>query len=181
MHLHPPNRLVDLMIAKAKENPIPSIFGPDGSLYMERYTLYRKPQVWARIHVTYRSDLDPHLHDHPWRNVSWILKNGYLEQMPDRSVYRYKGDIIYRGLKSRHRLDLLIDDRGAIQPCTSLFITGEWKQVWGFFLENNVKVPWKQYIHQRDHPNKHGFNNIVLLKHIEGSSDFTDFDEKPIT
>lgn len=38
----------------------------------------------ARVHNVKRSDHDRALHDHPWFNISWLLKGGYWEIKPGR-------------------------------------------------------------------------------------------------
>lgn len=148
MNIYPPRWLVNWLVKRAERRPLDFIYDDDGSLYMKRYTLFQFPWVWARIHVTHRSDADPHLHDHPWRNVSWILDGSYGEELPDHSPWsvrlkvRHHGDIIFRGLKFRHRLDIYR------APCISLFITGKYKQSWGFFVDDK-KIPWRDYLAQR--------------------------------
>lgn len=145
MNIPPPKFLVKWLVTRAKRSPIESILGSDGSLYMERYTLFKRDYLWVRLHITHRSDEGAHLHDHPWRNLSWILDAGYVEEMEHETICRIPGDIIYRGLDARHRLDLYAYDDELTIPCTSLFITGKWQQVWGFY-KNGVKIPWREYL-----------------------------------
>lgn len=156
LRIPPPRWLINWAISQADHNPIPDITHDDGSLYMERGTIFRCEWMWIRVHITYRSDKDPHRHDHPWRNISWILVNGYIEDMPTGRVKRIPGEIIFRGLKSQHRLDLYTVMRSdgkpseifGMAPCVSLFITGRWLQTWGFFVDG-VKVPWREYLKNR--------------------------------
>lgn len=148
MNIQPPKFLVKWLINRAMRTPIESILGSDGSLYMERYTLFKRDWLWIRLHITRRGDEGEHLHDHPWRNVSWILEGGYLEETGHKVFRRVKGDLIFRSLKMRHRLDLYTGG-GFLLPCISLFITGRWQQVWGFY-KNGVKIPWREYLAQHN-------------------------------
>lgn len=133
----------------------------DGSLYMARGWLVQ-PHWWtlgwsARVHRTERSDSDRHLHDHPWLNISVILRGWYYEEVPFwgdearlasmtpgremvRSLRRSTGDVVSRLAEARHRL--VIPDGG---QCYSLFIMGPWRQVWGFYPPEG-KVNWREYL-----------------------------------
>lgn len=146
MNITPPRWLVKLLLHLGDRHPLPSLYGADGSLYMIRNTVFRTKYIWARMHITYRGDQDPERHDHPWLwCMSWILENGYMEDQPDGVHIRRKGDIVFRGQHAQHRLDLLFDQK----PCLSLFITGPWRQMWGFFLEDGTKVPWKVFLSRK--------------------------------
>lgn len=72
--------LVDLIIRRAMRTPYSHLTG-----YMNRYWL-RPPapgRRWPiRIHQTLRSDHERALHDHPWNNISIVLRGGYWEVTP---------------------------------------------------------------------------------------------------
>jgi len=152
MHIYPPKRLVDWLVARAKRDPLPSIYHPKDGLYMERFNLKHWRYLWLRLHITWRSDADKHRHDHPWWSISWILDNGYFEQYEDHTELRWRGDIVFRRATTSHRLDLTYDETlrdGTLLPCVSLFITGPKVQSWSFIVDG-AKVPWRQYIAERD-------------------------------
>lgn len=161
------NCLIGLLQAgKLAPHRYGDIQSADGSLYMARGWLV-KPHWWtlgwsARVHHTVRSDADRHLHDHPWPNISVILKGVYIEHMPawpndsnvvggfgfgltDREVtygmLRRPGDVVKRSAIARHRLEVPFVDAG----CYSLFIMGPWEQVWGFYTKMG-KVEWRTYL-----------------------------------
>jgi hypothetical protein len=118
----------------------------DGKRYVDRW--YLIPQnPWFNIYL-HRISADDNqvLHDHPWNNLSIILKGGYYETRPvprDRTTdifYSDKetkwfgpGSLIFRKSTFAHRLALkdlpaggsTADDTPVRkQPCWSLFITG---------------------------------------------------------
>ncbi|MGH8701541.1 MAG: hypothetical protein ACREVR_10275, partial [Burkholderiales bacterium] len=105
------------------------------------------PWFGMRLHNTMRPDRDRHLHDHPWWNVSLILKGGYVEKLPvsqksarwhmhtsdgvmvedARFARRDVGAIVVRRATDRHSLVAL-----SCVPCWSLFIVGRKRRGWGF-------------------------------------------------
>lgn len=160
MRITPPRWLINWLLSHAKHDPrTPPIYKGD-SLYMERLVIIPYDTWWtlriaARIHITHRSDADPHMHDHPWWNISWLLENDYNEEMPlvpesnhnpvnHKFTHRPVGSIVFRRATDRHRLHL------GSGPVMSLFITGPWSQKWGFYTENG-KVYYKDYLGIHDH------------------------------
>lgn len=139
------------LIARAKLTPYFDLPG-----YMNRWWLYQEVRflghTWSvRIHETLRSDLDRHLHDHPYDNASIVLANHYIEVTPmDRRKdpggfqgrivnVRTVGDVIVRAGADSHQLIL----NG---PALSLFIClKEHKRKWGFYTEGGW-VYWKRYV-----------------------------------
>lgn len=160
----PPNWLVKWLLWKADDPgnfKISPIYGPDGSLYMERKPLTRFR--WLRLHITYRSDIDIHLHDHPWWNISWVIRNGYIERVPDsqdqhptfdqagmaHDELRKPGAVVFRRATDRHRLLLKLDTTAMAEMASvSVFVTGPWRRKWGFYTESGW-VYWKDYLHER--------------------------------
>jgi hypothetical protein len=167
MNIKCPEWLVRWLLARALRSPFQHIYGPDGSLYMERYTLlsyHNWTGIGARIHVTHRSDMDDEMHDHPWLwNISWLLDGGgYYEEVPapntsqvphqhnvGSTIYirRRVGDIVLRRLNEWHRLELPFSQTSPDTKIVSvsLFITGPYRQSWGFLARNGVKIPWREY------------------------------------
>ena len=94
-----------------------------------------------RVHKTLRSDNDRAHHDHPWWNISLVLKSGYWEVMADgRHIWRGPGSIVFRRATDRHRLII-----PAGSPCWSLFIMGPWQRDWGFWPEWGWTY-WRDYL-----------------------------------
>lgn len=104
------------------------------------------------LHKVLRSDDDRALHDHPWWNVSIILKGGYYEHKiyPNGSygvAWRKPGQIIVRKPKQAHRLQLENEWSwlgGGLVPCWSLFITGPRVREWGFLCAKGW-THWRKF------------------------------------
>ncbi len=164
------------IVYRAKRLIVRSLLTPYDHLdgYMERYWIVpnrrpsvgtgcgpvkftKRPLAWIlqkfdiaiRAHRILKSDLDRAYHDHPWHFLSIIVEGGYTEVTPiidasglyigdKRTEYR-TGDILFRKDKQLHRLELAA-------PVWTLFITGPWRQHWGFFpnIETH-KVYWRDY------------------------------------
>jgi len=90
------------------------------------------------LHCVNRSDDDRALHDHPWINISIILRGQYREVYADRAVIRKPGDIVFRWGSTAHRLEVVEG------PVWSLFFTGPKYREWGFRCHNGWKH-WKEF------------------------------------
>lgn len=140
-------RYCGALIARAKRTPYFHLPG-----YMDRYWLFRNfLGMSARVHVTYRSDEDLVLHDHPWDNISLLLDGYYWEKTFDRQPSQWPGalpplksklymvgDIVARRAEKAHRLEL------SYQVVT-LFITFGKRRPWGFYTAHGW-VYWRQYL-----------------------------------
>ncbi len=93
------------------------------------------------LHCVHKSDDDRALHDHPWFNISIILKGTYREVYHDKHKIRKAGDIIFRFPNTAHRLEVVSG------PVWSLFITGPKVREWGFRCSSGF-VHWKDF-HKR--------------------------------
>jgi hypothetical protein len=144
-------RFADWIIARAMRTPYFHLPG-----YMNRYWLlpYGRQIIAARIHEILRSDDDRAFHDHPWPYLTIILRGGYWETKPvyDKSgLYTGKtrkwygpGSILFRPAKSYHILELPTG-----QTAWTLFITGKWRQVWGFMPNPTIKIPHHIYLEKQ--------------------------------
>lgn len=95
-------------------------------VYMVRYRLVKSPWFSLYLHEFIRGDVDPCLHDHPWRFVTLILAGGYTEHLwGGHTRYRPAGTLLYRPAKWRHR----VETDGA----WSLVLVGRRVRRWGFF------------------------------------------------
>lgn len=117
------------------------IIGPKDVPYLLRWhILPRNPFFNVYLHKFLRSDDDRALHDHPWSNVSILLKGMYLEHTPQGKFLRKAGDIVLRARgSSSHRIELC---QGT--PCWTLFITGPRYREWGFHCPKGW-VHWKRF------------------------------------
>lgn len=129
------------------------IIGKPGSPYMRRWYVIPRNRVFnVYLHEIVRSDDDRALHDHPWCNVSIVLRGGYVEVMPEhrpstdwpvppqRRAWRGPGSIVLRRPTAAHRLEVEIG-----RSCWSLFITGPNVRSWGFWCPRGWK-PWQQFV-----------------------------------
>ena len=95
---------------------------------------------WSNIylHKISGSDDDRALHDHPWLNISIILRGSYIEIYHDKEVIRTAGSIVFRRGNTAHRLAV---NGGTVW---SLFITGPKYREWGFRCSAGWKH-WKKF------------------------------------
>ena len=117
--------------------------GQDG-LYMERWYLWRGRWCSLYLHRFLQSD-DEILHDHPYANVTWVLRTGYLEEIQSRwgvrLALRSPGDLVVRRAVTGHRVVV-----APIGPRpVSLFLCGPRIRTWGFHCHSGW-VPWHEYV-----------------------------------
>lgn len=106
------------------------------------------------LHNIRRSDDDRALHDHPWYNVSIILKGGYWELTPEGKFYRCRWSITFRKATARHRLILskvtiigaaIYGVTSYVEDVWTLFITGPKIREWGFWCPKGF-IHWKDFV-----------------------------------
>jgi hypothetical protein len=109
--------------------------------YLKRFYVFRCKMFSVFIHQFWSSDPD-HVHDHPWDNITWILRGGYWEASADGNmVYRRRGFWRYRNAELFHRLS--IGDHSPGQAWT-LFIHFRRRRDWGFFTPDGW-LPAEEY------------------------------------
>jgi hypothetical protein len=97
--------------------------------YLKRFYIFRSKLFSVFIHQFWASDAD-HIHDHPWSNISWIIRGGYHETSADGTIeYRKKGFKTYRNAEIFHRIS--IGDHSPGEAWT-IFIHFKRKREWGF-------------------------------------------------
>lgn len=111
--------------------------------YIHRwYLIPRNRYLNVYLHHTLLDDDEPP-HDHPWANVSIILRGGYWEtlfnplqdsggrwHLPGIVRWRSPGSVVFRRATSVHRLT--VEDTVA-RHSWSLFFTGPYQRDWGFW------------------------------------------------
>jgi len=122
------------------------IGGADTPQILRWWVIPRNRWFNIYLHHILRSDEDRALHDHPWWNVSIILRGGYWEHTPNARIWRSAGSIVPRGGKSAHRLEI---DSARAERAVTLFITGPLFRTWGFHCPKGW-VPWKDFVDDRD-------------------------------
>jgi hypothetical protein len=128
------------------------VIGNPAQPYLLRWFLVPRNRFFnVYLHCILRDDDDRALHDHPWFNISIILRGSYREVMPDKksistphmriaempqvSKERGIGSIVFRRATAAHRLEVA---RG---PVWTLFITGPRIREWGF----HCSWGWRHY------------------------------------
>jgi hypothetical protein len=125
----------------------------DGSPYLRRWWIIPRNR-WLNIylHNMLADDDDRALHDHPWLNVSIVLRGGYWEIMPERMKWRGPGAVVFRRPTAAHRIMLDVNfqrvgnvfRRVGKTPAWSLFITGPRTRNWGFHCPQGW-VRWEDF------------------------------------
>lgn len=142
------------------------IIGGADRPYMLRWWLIPRNR-WFNIylHKFLRDDDDRALHDHPWWNVSILLRGAYLEVTPDlakaatphtriaelptRTRWHGVGSVVFRRATACHRLALPARPDSSPEPCWSLFITGPRVREWGFHCPHGWRI-WRDFVASAD-------------------------------
>lgn len=128
------------------------IIGARDNPYLLRWWILPRNRFFnIYLHHILRDDDDRALHDHPWWNISIILKGCYDEITPKRKFRRKRWSIVFRRATTSHRLVLPIIN-GGISFCWSLFITGPRVREWGFHCPKGW-VHWKDFVDETDSGN----------------------------
>jgi hypothetical protein len=116
------------------------VIGPPTDPYLERWYIIRLRWLFSvYLHHIRHDDEDRALHDHPWWNISIIIRGGYTEHRPNMPpVRRRPGSITIRRASAAHRLTV---ENG---PAWTLFLMGPVVREWGFHCPKGW-VPWKVF------------------------------------
>jgi hypothetical protein len=117
------------------------VIGGGDQPYLRRWWLIPRNR-WFNVylHQFLRSDDDRAQHDHPWCNVSILLRGQYLEHAQSGAPrLRRAGSVVFRRPTTRHIIEL------AAGECWTLFITGPTVREWGFWCEGTRFVPWRDF------------------------------------
>lgn len=133
----------------ASRRPPDFIVGGKADPYLRRWWIIPRNR-WFNIylHQFLRSDDDRAHHDHPWINLSILLKGEYTEHsiraggVCVRTV-RKAGAFKFRGARSAHRIELHAGE------CWTLFITGPVMRNWGFHCPHGWRR-WQDFVDDRD-------------------------------
>lgn len=127
--------------------------------YMRRWHVIPRNK-WFNIylHEILQPDDERALHDHPWWNISIVLKGGYIEHLKARTgdvvkeygVWRAPGNIVFRRAVTAHRISLAAKwnphlGKHEWLSSWSLFITGRNLRVWGFHCPQGW-VPFDKFL-----------------------------------
>jgi hypothetical protein len=126
------------------------IGGVDKPYLIRWWVIPRNPVFNIYLHRFLRSDDDRALHDHPWTNLSILLRGSYTEHTIaaggiNVNTVRSAGDWKLRLFGSfAHRIELTHGE------CWTLFITGPWYRHWGFHCPAGGWVHWKLFTAPQD-------------------------------
>ena len=165
------DKLANRLIAVADRRPPDFVIGEERDPYLRRWWLLpRNPVFNIYLHHFMRSDDDRALHDHPWINVSVLLRGSYLEVTPRhprhypeilstrltmRSADHWRLRFAARLPSAAHRVALLTDSEGRPVPVWTLFITGPRVREWGFLCPKGWR-PWQKFVENTPGGNKTG-------------------------
>lgn len=140
------------------------VYRDDNSQYLRRWWVIPKNKYFnIYLHHFLASDEDRALHDHPWWNISVLLKGSYREHMPVRldrwkhsgcrlTIFKVRKPFrpVFRRAEAIHRVELYGDPNKDNKPIPvwTLFITGPRTQEWGFWCPKGWKV-WTSFVSQR--------------------------------
>lgn len=132
------------------KRPPDFVIGGTERPYIRRWWIIpRNRRFNIYLHQILRDDDDRALHDHPWWNISIILRGGYVEVMPSGQKRRRVGQVVIRRAEAAHRLVLMKGADGSAIPCWSLFITGPRVREWGFWCPKGWRH-WREFVDTRD-------------------------------
>ena len=120
---------------------VPWNIGGNENPYLRRWFLIpwnRRFNVY--LHKFLRSDDDRALHDHPFDNVSILLRGSYLEHTPEGTFRRSAPAFVRRTAEQSHRIEL-IDGKHV----WTLFVTGRKVREWGFHCEKSWRH-WREFM-----------------------------------
>lgn len=134
--------MLDRLLSISERRAPDIVIGGSEDPYMRRWWLIPRNR-WFNIylHQFCRSDDDRALHDHPWWNLSVLLRGEYTEHTIDagginKRIVRHAGDLKFRLASTAHRIELHAGS------CWTLFITGPRIREWGFHCPNGWRH-WK--------------------------------------
>ena len=138
------NTIANAIIRIGARRPPDVVIGGADQPYLYRWFLIpRNPLFNVYLHQFLRSDDDRALHDHPWVNLSILLRGQYCEHTIraggiERRRVRRAGGMKLRGARSAHRIELTHG------PCWTLFLTGPRIRQWGFHCPQGW-VHWRDF------------------------------------
>jgi hypothetical protein len=134
-------RLIDRAMLRAPDFVIGGAERP----YLRRWWLIPRNRFFnVYLHQFLRSDDDRALHDHPWVNLSILLRGCYVEHtIAQGGIERFAtlkaGDWRFRWTgRLAHRIEIEA-------PCWTLFVTGPVVRSWGFHCPRAGWIPWQRF------------------------------------
>jgi len=146
--------IVRRLMQVTDHRPPDFVIGGTDDPYLRRWWLIPRNRFFnVYLHHFMRSDDDRALHDHPWWNVSILLKGSYIEHVPvDRAnpagqtfgIQRSEGAIVFRRALAAHRVELKTDWSARPYMVWTLFLTGPRLREWGFWCPKGFRH-WRDF------------------------------------
>ena len=112
--------------------------------YLKRYYIFKSKWFTVLLHEFWASD-SSYLHDHPWFNITFLIKGLYIEHELDGKInVRGLGYTRFRTPEQLHRIEV-IDGAPRVW---SLFIHFKRVREWGFLMPHGW-VPASEYSKER--------------------------------
>lgn len=150
--------LGDRLIARVGQRAPDFVIGGEERPYLRRWwVIPRNRFLNIYLHQFLRSDDDRALHDHPWANLSILLRGSYIEHTIAAGGIEHRHELHAGQWRLRlsgrlaHRVELLQVrlvvpwPAYATQPCWTLFITGPRYRAWGFHCPKQGWIPWERF------------------------------------
>lgn len=138
--------LAKRILRTAARRPADFVIGGGGARpYLLRWWMIPRNRFFnVYLHQFLRSDDDRALHDHPWFNLSIVLRGRYFEHTLRAGgiavrTERHTGAVKLRSPWAAHRVELVHGE-----TCWTLFITGPRMRAWGFHCPRGW-VPWWRF------------------------------------
>jgi len=138
--------LIHGLICRVARRAPDVVIGGTATPYLYRWHIIPRNRVLnAYLHLFLRSDDDRALHDHPWANLSVLLRGRYIEHTIDaggierRCVYGAGAWRLRLSGTLAHRIELFDG------PCWTLFVTGPRYRQWGFHCPKQGWVHWRRF------------------------------------
>lgn len=138
--------LSERIIARITRRPPDFAIGHQNDVYLYRWWVIPRNRFFnVYLHQFVRSDDDRALHDHPWSNLSILLRGRYVEHTIAAGGINVRTERIAPAWKLRpsgaaaHRLELIDGE------CWTLFITGPRYREWGFHCADRGWVHWTKF------------------------------------
>jgi hypothetical protein len=144
-------RIAGWLIDRAELRKPDAVIGGGVRPYMLRWWLIPRNRFFnVYLHLFLRSDDDRALHDHPWLNVSLLLRGAYLEHTIAEGGIEHRRELQAGDFRVRlsgriaHRIEI---HKG---PCWTLFITGPVYREWGFHCPREGWIHWERFTAKND-------------------------------
>lgn len=137
--------IAERLIARITRRGPDFVIGGRERPYLRRWwVIPRNPVFNVYLHQFLRSDDDRALHDHPWSNLSVLLRGRYIEHTVAAGGIHCRreylaGEWKLRGSRYAHRIELHAGE------CWTLFVTGPRIRAWGFHCPERGWIPWQRF------------------------------------